>query len=327
MRQLYRLVVGLVAGTTLFLMAATPVLAQQLAKRLILKDGSYQLATKWEVKGERVRYLSAERNEWEEVPNSMVDWAATDRYEKDRAAGKPAPEAVELDKELEAERQADEARSPHVAPGLRLPDDGGVILLDTFQTQPQLVELQQSSGELNKNMKGNILRATINPIASAKQTIELPGLHAKIQAHVSVPAIYVNLEQQDQLDKATEIAEKSKEEQLAWDRFKIVRLQSNKDKRIVGDIKIAIYGKVSQEQKLVPTTATKLTGGWVKVTPSTDLAPGEYAVIELLGKDGMNLYVWDFGVNPAAGANTNAWRPDASAANPLPDKPKELEKR
>jgi len=326
MLQLHRLVIVLLAGTALVLAAATPAPAQQLAKRLILKDGTYQLATKWEVKGERVRYLSAERNEWEEVPNSLVDWAATDKYEKDRAAGKPAPEAVELDKELEAERQADEARSPHVAPGLRLPDDGGVILLDTFQTQPQLVELQQSSGELNKNVKGNILRATINPIASAKQTIELPGAHARIQAHVTVPAIYVNLEQQDQLDKATQIAEKSKEEQLAWDRFKIVHLQSNKDKRVVGDIKIAIYGKVSQEQKLVPTTSTKLTGGWVKVTPSTDLAPGEYAVIELLGKDGMNLYVWDFGVTPSAGANSTAWRPDASA-NSVPDKPKELEKR
>lgn len=327
MRQFQRLAISLLAGTVLFLIVATPALAQQLAKRLILKDGTYQPATKWEVKGDRVRYLSAERNEWEEVPNSLVDWSATDKYEKDRAAGKPAPEAVALDKELEAERQADEARSPHVAPGLRLPDDGGVILLDTFQTQPQLVELQQSSGELNKNMKGNILRATINPIASAKQTIELPGSHAKIQAHVTVPAVYVNLEQQDQLDKATQIAEKSKEAELNWDRFRVVRLQSNKDKRIVGDIKIAIYGKVSQEQKLVPTTATRLTGGWVKVTPSSALEPGEYAVIELLGKDGMNLYVWDFGVNPSAGANTTAWRPDASAANPLPDKPKELEKR
>lgn len=326
MLHLYRFAIGLLAGTILFL-ATTPAPAQQLAKRLILKDGSYQLATKWEVKGDRVRYLSAERNEWEEVPNSLVDWAATANFEKERAAGKPAPEAVALDKELEAERQADEARSPHVAPGLRLPDDGGVILLDTFQTQPQLVELQQSSGELNKNMKGNILRATINPIASAKQIIELPGLHARIQAHVTVPAIYVNLEQQDQLDKATQIAEKSKEEQLAWDRFRIVRLQSSKDKRIVGDIKIAIYGKVSQEQKLVLTTASQLTGGWVKVTPSSDLEPGEYAVIELLGKDGMNLYVWDFGVNPSAGANPSAWKPDASATHSVPDQPKELQKR
>jgi hypothetical protein len=327
MRPLHRILITLVAATTLLLLTATPTPAQELAKRLILKDGSYQLATKWEVKGERVRSLSAERNEWEEVPNSMVDWAATDKYEKDRAAGKPSPEAVVLDKELEAERQADEARSPHVAPGLRLPDDGGIILLDTFQSQPQLVELLQNSGELNKNIKGNILRATINPIASSKQIIELPGAHSKIQAHATVPAIYVNVEQQDQLDKATQIAEKSKEEQLPWDRFRIVSLQTKQDKRIIGDLKIAIYGKVSQQQKLVPTTAAKLTGGWVKVTPSSDLDPGEYAVIELLGKDGMNLYVWDFGVNPSAGANATAWKPDASANNPLPDKPKELEKR
>ena len=173
-----------------------------------------------------MRYLSAERNEWEEVPNSMVDWAATDKYEKDRAAGKPSPEAVALDKELEAERQADEARSPHVAPGLRLPDDGGVILLDTFQSQPQLVELQQNSGELNRNMKGNILRATINPIASAKQTIELPGLHAKIQAHATVPAIYVKRRAAGRARQSYPDCRESEGQQLPWDRFRIVRLQA-----------------------------------------------------------------------------------------------------
>jgi len=327
MRQSHCILGCLLTAAALFLLMAMPVQAQELAKRLILKDGSYQLATKWEVKGERVRYLSAERNEWEEVPDSLVDWAATDKYEKDRAAGKPAPEAVALDKELEAERQADEARSPHVAPGLRLPDDGGIILLDTYQSQPQLVELLQSSGELNRNIKGNILRSAVNPIASSKQIIEVPGLHAKIQAHATLPAIYVNVEQQDQLDNATQIAEKKQQETLTWDRFRIVRLQASKDKRVVGDIKIAVYGKVSQEQKFVPTTAARLTGGWVKITPSSDLEPGEYAVVELLGKEGMNLYVWDFGVNPSAAANPTAWKPDASAANPLPDKPKELQKR
>ena len=125
----------------------SPAPAQTLARRLILKDGSYQSVTKYEIQGERVRYFSAERGEWEEIPKSLIDWDATEKYEQGRLQGTPAPEAVQLDKELEAEQKAEEARSPHVAPGLRLPDDGGIFLLDTFENQPQLAELQQSGGE------------------------------------------------------------------------------------------------------------------------------------------------------------------------------------
>lgn len=321
------------ARVHLFVMAAVAVVvllasagfAQQLAKRLILKDGSYQLAVKYEIKGDRVRYLSAERGEWEEVPKSMVDWEATEKFEKDRANGAPPPEAVELDKQLEAERKADEAKTPLVAPGLRLSEYSSVALLDNYQGQPQLVELEQSGGDINSNKKNNILRAAINPLAGAKQTIELQGSHAKVQSHAALPAIYVNVQPPDQ-GAATSQPQPAEQ---PWERFKIVRAQVAKDnKRVVGAIKIAVYGKVSQEQNLIPTTAEQLTGGWVKVTPKEPLAPGEYAVAEMLGKEGMNLYVWDFGVNPSAPANMQVTNPDESATtNPATEKIPELQKR
>jgi hypothetical protein len=297
---------------------APGIAAQQLAKRLILKDGSYQLAMKWEVKGDRVRYLSAERNEWEELPSALVDWPATDKWEKDRAAGVPSPEAVELDKELAAERVAEEAKMPQVVPGLHLPEDGSVMLLDTFQSQAQLVELQQSGGEVNRNRKGNILRATINPIASSKQTIELDGLHATIQAHAALPSIYVNLTQSVEAIAGPQQLQQPQQPEQPWDRFHIVRMKTKNGKRIVGDIKISPIGKVSQEQNLVPTTAQRMTGGWVKVTPTSALEPGEYAVVELLGTEGMNTFVWDFGVNPSAPANAGALKPEPSP----PSRPK-----
>ncbi len=325
MRRLYSILITSILG----LVTLLPVHAQELAKRLILKDGSYQSVTKYEVKGDRVRYLSAERGQWEEVPKDMVDWKATDAFEKDRAAGKPDPEAVELDQELEAERQAEEANSPLVAPGLRLPDDGGVELLDTFQGQPQLVELDQNGGEVNKNMKGNILRAAINPLASSKRTIEIPGQHARNQSHAALPSIYVNIESggaAPDMGSGHLKDDRPPEPELPWDRFKIVRMQPKGDKRIVGDIKIAVYGKSKQEGKFVSTNSQQLTGGWVKVTPTAPLDPGEYALVETLGQEGINLYVWDFGVNPNAPANPMVTKPDASVPA-QPEKPKSLEKR
>ncbi len=89
-------------------------------------------------------------------------------------------------------------------------------------------------------------------------------------------------------------------------------------KRVVGDIKVAVYGKVSQDQRFVKTTINNVTGGWLKLTPTEDLAPGEYALVESVGKEGMNLYMWDFGVNPKAPANANAWKAETPAARSVP---------
>src|SRR3954463_16432721 len=77
--------------------------AEERAKRLILKDGSYQLATKYEVAGDRVRYFSSERYIWEEIPKSLVDWDATNKWEAEAAAGVHATQQ-QMNKEDAAEQ-------------------------------------------------------------------------------------------------------------------------------------------------------------------------------------------------------------------------------
>ena len=321
-------VIALVVLTLAALLVGTSPAHADATKRLILKDGSYQIVTKWEIQGDRVHYYSAERDEWEDVPNSMIDWGATNQFEKDRQAQKNSPEAKALDKELEEERKEEEAKSPTVAPGLRLPAEGGVYALDTYLTEPQLLPLDQSTGQINKNTKKNILRAAVNPVSGSKMTIELPGARSKIQVHASLPTFYVNLdpvEEEEAASAPTNPSAKTTAE-LPWDRFRIVRVQVKGDKRIVGAVKTAVYGKSSSEQDMIATTAEQLGEGWIKITPKEPLAPGEYALAEMLGKQGMNSYVWDFGAHPDAPANLSVVRPEQQ--KPLTAVPKpELQKR
>lgn len=284
-------------------------------KRLILKDGSWQGIIRYEIKGNRVRYLSSERFDWEDIPKELIDWPATEKFAKEgHSANSNA--VREVDAEEAAERKKEEEQTPEVSAGIRLPLQGGVYLLDVYNKEAQLSELKQNGGEVKRNTGKNILRATINPLASAKQTIELKGQHASVQAHVPDPYIYVNIDQPDADPKA--------KPQDVKDQYRIVRMTTDPKKniRVVGSIKVAMYGKVSQERRFVPATAQMFSGPWVKVTPDSPLEPGEYALVEILPDNQMNLYVWDFGVDPKAPANPGAWHSEPSKANAAtPDTP------
>ena len=50
-------------------------------RKLYLKDGDFQLVREYRMEGNRVRYYSVERSQWEEIPADMVDWDATKRAE------------------------------------------------------------------------------------------------------------------------------------------------------------------------------------------------------------------------------------------------------
>src|ERR1039458_10026255 len=253
------------------------------------------------------------------------------------------PEAAPIDKESDADRETEEANLPQVAPGLHLPELSGMFLLDNFKGQPQLVELQQGEGDINRNTKGNILRGVV---ASGKATIELDGEHASTYAHVAVPSIYIRMDDDlpapapppgqtasakpslPSLDAPRAEPQRPEQPQqpeqaiVPFDRFRIVHLKVKGGKRIVGDLKRNPTGKISQDQNSVKTTIDHVAAGWLKLTPTEDLAPGEYAIVEMKGTAGMNLYIWPFSVNPTAPANANPWTPDVKDKNAESAKPK-----
>ena len=281
--------------------------AQNRSKRLVLKDGTYQAVTKWEIKGDRVRYFSAERYGWEELPKALVDWPATEKYN----SGADEESAAQARAQAETDKRAEEAASPTVAPGIRLPDMGGIYVLDSFQGKPSLVELVQSGGEINKNMGKNVLRSIINPLpASVKQTVELKGKRAAVQSHIAQPVIYANINYDDSPPTATNgVSREAPVERL--DRFHLIKVEAKGERRVVASLKIALTGKTREQRQLIPAKVEPITEDWLKVVPETPLAPGEYALVEMLTPTQMNLYVWDFGVDPNAPANPTAWKPTA----------------
>jgi len=285
----------------IFLSYSPGVQAQQRAQRLILKDGSVQPVVKYEMQGDRVHYLSAERYEWEDVPAALVDWDATKKYNDELSSGKLRTRTVETPEERE-EREKEEANSPEVASGLRLPGSGGVFLFDQYQGKPELAEIVQNGSELNKaSRKKNVLRSAINPLAGSKQAFQIKGEHAQVQSHLPRPIIYIDIDVAPQNDAALS------------ERFRIVHTAAKNGLRILGDVKVTMTGKVSEEINFIPARVEKAgLGEWLKVTPTQDLAPGEYAVVEMLSPQEMNLYVWDFGVNPSAPANPTTWQPESN---------------
>jgi flagellar motor protein MotB len=288
--------------------------------RLILKDGTYQLVRKYEVVGDRVRYISVERSgEWEELPESLVDWDATRKWEREHAtqvedASDAMKEAAEIDKEEAAERDEAKARRPEVAKGLELPDEDGVFALDTFQGTPELVEMLPS--ELGANAKTKHGLSTLNPMAGAKASLELDGAHAKVHFHVNEPVLYLSLNARDDAEQvvshamtvntagAKEVAGAKHGAHSASSGFAIVRVDERRAVRIVGAIHMSPNGRVTQDEDVIPTRVEVLPGKhWLKITPAQPLTIGEYALVEILSASDINQSVWDFRVDPQLGDN------------------------
>ena len=325
---------------SLDLVSAPSASAQQPAhwKRLILTDGTYQLVTKYEVHGDRVRFYSADRLDWEEVPKSLVDWAATEKWNKAHEHGplpgesetgqstspepiqNPQQEAHQIDQAEAAARADQAARTPLVAPDLRLPDENGIFVLDNYQDIPELIHLEQSQGNVNRDPSHNVLRAAIGAFHGAQEPVRISGQAARTRLHVDDPAFYVSLDtlgEQETPESALMVdtnGANSKDDKNQYSspssQYAIVRVDVHPGERVIGALRISRVGGLRQDVDIVPTTAQILPGKhWMKLTPKQPLEVGEYALMEILGPGVVNLDVWDFGVSPNAPENRHVITP------------------
>ncbi|MFT4114651.1 hypothetical protein [Silvibacterium sp.] len=312
--------------------------AQPSRDRLILKDGSYQLITRYELKGDRVRYFSAERSQWEELPTSLVDWEATEKWNRahdpdaakltqkpgsqnEQENGPPNPDAAEaakLDAEEAASRSDEIARMPLVSPGLHLPDETGVWIMDTYQDQPELVHALQTNGDLDRTHDHSVVRAQIGATGGAKELIRIEGAYAPVQLHVNDPVIYVSLDQPgddeapdnamtvDTHGASTAMRDKNAHSSPDSD-YVLIRLTSNHNLRTATAAEIYRMTTPGHTEEIIEMKKELMPGArWMKLTPATPLLIGEYALMERLSPREINLDVWSFGVNPRAKENKDA---------------------
>ena len=311
-------------GTPLTLKPDLPGLQRN--HRLILKDGSYQIVREYKVTGDRVRYFSVERAEWEELPESLVDWDATRKWERDNTPANdqtdssPAmKEAEEIDKQENAAREEVKARTPEVATGLNLPDRDGVFALDTFHGTPELVELTET--DINIDQKGRHGLGILNPAAGRNANLELDGRHSRIHLHVNDPAIYLSLANPDDNAEVSghammvntngaKAVNNKRGAQSAQSGFAIVRVDERNAVRIVGAVHLNGDGTVTQNENVIPAKAEVMSGKhWVRLQPEQPLALGEYALIEIVSPAEISPTVWDFRVDPTKDDNPGSITP------------------
>lgn len=304
--------------------------------RLILKDGSYQLVLSYKVVGDVVHYRSAERDGAEEdLPLALVDLPATEKWKKDHEPGardtQNAQPAV-ISPELAKEEAARAALTPEIAPDLRLPEEDSVLALDTFRGAPELVPLPQSASGLNKETAHDIQKGAINPASAPHRITDIPRERADVQLHVPDPVFYVRVNGGREEDVYTSGGTFTVDTHGASGRatpaggdpnnaYVIERVDVRQDARIVDSLRIGLLGTGHTQRDVVETRAEVLPGGhWMKLTPLQPLDFGEYALIEVLGPNAVNLDVWDFGVHSDAPENVEAIHPEQS-------RPPSLERR
>jgi hypothetical protein len=271
------------------------------AKKLILKDGTYQLVREYERSGDRVRYFSAERGDWEELPAAMIDWDAT---AKDQAViDKESQALVEKIHKSEVAKSMDppldvDASLP-VAQGVYLPSGEGL-----FVVEGKTVRLLQQVGSSTKTDKMRTIEQVLSPIpvVPGKITVTIPGTRATLRLRTTTPEFYLREAPPDP-DRVSPIAKSSRPGENGPD-VVLVHAKVVHNGRQLESISTLFGEQISENRNEVALQRWEVAQGLYRFTLGEALPPGEYAIAEVL-PDGLNYFVWDFGLDGAEDSGKN----------------------
>jgi hypothetical protein len=232
--------------------------------KLYTTDGEYQLVREYKVEGDRVKFYSIERSDWEEVPATMVDLKRTE------AESSARNEVLDRQaKELDEESAAARAQRAEIA---MIPKDSGAYRIENGQLRTLKV-----ADITVRTAKGRSILQVLSPlpVIEGKATVEIAGERSANIVHDDRPEFFF------QMDKPESLG--------------IIRITPQKGVRIAEHVAlIPITKETLEERESIPIFTKQLPGDdFYKIWPQEPLPKGEYGVIEYLeGK--VDLRIWDF---------------------------------
>jgi hypothetical protein len=232
--------------------------------RLYMKDGTFHLVREWAREGDRIKFYSTDRSDWEEVPIDLVDLRRTEAEDAERKK-----DLADQAKDVSDETAAIRAERSEIR---KIPQDSGVYTLDD---KGVLTVFDLASPKVH-NDKGRSVLKVLSPVpmVPGKATLELDGEHSKRTVKDPRQEFYFQLEKEES--------------------FGLFKLKPHKGVRITETIyTLPVSKQIDEQADEVPTFRKQLEGGLYKIWPEKPMEPGEYALMEYTpGK--VEPRIWDF---------------------------------
>lgn len=245
--------------------------------KLMLANGSYELVREYDIQGDRVRYYSIDRSQWEVIPTAIVDWTATkkEQAEEEESQAVLLSKVTKQESEHDAIPSLDIDASLEVAQGVFLPPGEGLFVFDG-KSVLQVPQAQTDSQVSKSRFLERVLVPV--PIVPSRHVISIPGEHAKFRVNTGQPEFYLRT-----TDARTPEVE-------------LIRTKVHHGERQIMNLD-ELMGNQHSTSDTLPLQQWVVAQGVYRYTLGQKLPRGEYVIAEILPNEGMSLYVWDFGVN------------------------------